>query len=138
MTTVESLERDVLACGVPLGDTHGLVKRYERALRTGSGADWIELYVGTFVTLLRDAHRTCAADSGAANRLLRLLEDDLGMQLFDGDARARLHRSLLHKHAAFHHRGRARERVQVAVDVGTEQQQIGVLASFERAAVQSD
>lgn len=95
MTNVQSLERDVLDCGVPLGEVRALVKRYERALCTGSSADWIELYVGTFVTLLRDAHRTRSADTHAAGRLLQLIGDDLGMQLFDDDARRRLEISLV-------------------------------------------
>lgn len=91
MTTLESLERDVLDCGVPLGGARALAKRYERALKSGSSADWIELYVGTFVTLLREAHRTRRADAAAASRVLSLLEDDLGCELFDADARLRLH-----------------------------------------------
>lgn len=98
MTNVQSLERDVLDCGVPLGEVRALVKRYERALCTGSSADWIELYVGTFVTLLRVAHRTRPADALAAERLLQLMGDDLGMQLFDEEARHDLTQVL---HGAF-------------------------------------
>jgi hypothetical protein len=95
MTNVESFERDVLHCGVPLGEARALRKRYERALRSGSCADWIELYIGTFVTLLRGTHRTRSADSDAAQRLLRLVCDDLGVQLFDEDARRRLESALI-------------------------------------------
>lgn len=87
MNTVESFERDVAACGAPLGEARMLGTRYDRALRSGVCADWIELYVGTFVTLLRYAHCTRAADHAAAARLLRLIGDDLGEQLFDEDAR---------------------------------------------------
>lgn len=99
MTNVESFERDVVHCGVPLGEARALRKRYERALRSGSCADWIELYIGTFVTLLRGTHRTRNADSAAAQRLLQLLCDDLGTQLFDDDARRRLESALV-LHAA--------------------------------------
>jgi len=95
MTNVESLERDVLDCGVPLGEVRALRKRYERALESGSCADWIEFYIGTFVTLLRSTHRTRNADPAAAQRLLQLLCDDLGMQLFDDDARRRLEFALI-------------------------------------------
>jgi hypothetical protein len=95
MSIVQSLERDVLDCGVPLGQARALVKRYERALQSGVSADWIELYVGTFVTLLRDAHRTRLADVQAAGRLLQLIGDDLGLQLFDDEARRRLEISLV-------------------------------------------
>jgi hypothetical protein len=95
MTNVESFERDVLHCGVPLGEARALRKRYERALHSGSCADWIELYIGTFVTLLRGTHRTRSADAAAAQRLLRLVCDDLGVQLFDEDARRRLESALI-------------------------------------------
>lgn len=92
MNQTQSLERDVIDCGVPLGDARALRKRYERAIASGSCADWIELYVGTFVTLLRCAHRTRRAQPQAAKRLLCLLGDDLGAQLFDEDALGRLRR----------------------------------------------
>jgi hypothetical protein len=94
MTSVESLERDVVDCGVPLGDARALRKRYERAIASGICADWIELYVGTFVTLLRCTHRTHSADAGAARRMLQLLGDDLGVQLFDEEARSQLEHAL--------------------------------------------
>ena len=95
MNTVQSLERDVVACGAPLGDAHALGKRYERALESGSCADWIELYVGTFVTLLRNAHRTRIADTQAARRLLQLIGDDLGAQLFDEEALRQVETALM-------------------------------------------
>jgi hypothetical protein len=92
---VASLERDVLECGVPLGEVRALAKRYRRALESGSAADWIELYLGTFVTLLHRANRTKTADRASALRMMQLLNDDLGMQLFDGEAIARVEASLL-------------------------------------------
>jgi hypothetical protein len=95
MSNVQSLERDVLDCGVPLGEVRVLGKSYKRALQSGSPADWIELYLGTFVTLLRGANRTRSADSNAAGRMLQLLSDDLGAQLFDGEALARVAAALL-------------------------------------------
>lgn len=95
MTNVESLERDVVDCGVPLGDARALCARYERAMASGVCADWIELYVGVFVTLLRTTHCTRRADAGAAQRLLRLIGDDLGAQLFDDDARLQVEAVLL-------------------------------------------
>lgn len=95
MNAVQSLERDVVACGAPLGDALALGKRYERALQSGSCADWIELYVGTFVTLLHNAHRTRIADLLAAQRLLQFIGDDLGAQLFDADALRQVETALL-------------------------------------------
>lgn len=95
MNTVESFERDVVACGVPLGDARLVARCYERALRSASCTDWIELYVGAFVTLLRGAHVTQTAEPRSAARLLQLLGDDLGMQLFDEDARRQLGLALL-------------------------------------------
>lgn len=95
MSAVQSLERDVAACGAPLGDARALGQRYERALQSGSCADWIELYVGTFVTLLRNAHRMRAADPAAARRLLQLIGDDLGVQIFDTDALRKIEMTLI-------------------------------------------
>lgn len=95
MTNVESLERDVLDCGVPFGDARAVRKRYERAIESGACADWIEFYVGAFVTLLRGVNRTGPVHVEAAKRLLQLFADDLGTQLFDDDARRRL-RAVVH------------------------------------------
>jgi hypothetical protein len=95
MSTTGSFEWDVAACGVPLVDVRMLGVRYERALQSGSCADWIELYVGTFVMLLRKSHCTRRADDAAAQRLLQLLGDDLGAQIFDRHALKEVQRSLL-------------------------------------------
>lgn len=95
MSAVPSFEWDVAACGVPLGDVRGLGERYERALQRGICADWIELYVGTFVTLLRNAHCTRCVGGSSALRLMQFLSDDLGTQLFDQDALRELERALL-------------------------------------------
>lgn len=97
----------MLNCGVPLGDARALGKRYERALQSGACADWIELYIGTFVTLLHDAHRTRLAEPGSAQRLLQLLGDDFGLQLFDEGAlrtvACALRGRALNPGAALHH-----------------------------------
>jgi hypothetical protein len=100
------MERDLLDCGVPIGDVRTLVNRYARALESGACVDWIELYVGIFATLMRDSHRTRVADSAAAHRLLLLLDDDLGSKIFDRDARAEL-AQVLDREAVFHYGGRA-------------------------------
>lgn len=94
MTNVQSLERDVAACGVPLGDVRRIAACYERALRSGAAADWLEVYIGTFVTLLRRAHRVRPAEPHAARRLLLLMSDDLGVSLFDAQARLQLEMTL--------------------------------------------
>lgn len=88
------MERDLLDCGVPLGDVRLLVNRYARAVETGACVDWIELYVGIFATLMRSSHRTRVADSAAAHRLLLLMDDDLGSKMFDPAARDELARVL--------------------------------------------
>lgn len=95
MSAVHSLERDLAACGAPLGDARALGKRYERALESGACADWVELYIGTFVTLLRSAHLTHTADPLAARRLLQFIGDDLGVQLFDEEALRRVEMALM-------------------------------------------
>jgi hypothetical protein len=88
--TVESFERDLLDCGVPLRDVWAMRERYARALNAGSHFEWIELYVGIFATLLRGMHTTGRAKDDAAARLLLLINDDLGADLFDSEARAHL------------------------------------------------
>jgi hypothetical protein len=90
LSTVQSFERDLLDCGVPLGDVRALGDRYARALESGSHVDWIELYVGIFATLKRNAHRERAVKPDAAQRLLQLVNDDLGSDLFDPQAREHL------------------------------------------------
>lgn len=90
MEALGNFERDLLDCGVPLGDVRTLLGRYRRALGSGSHFDWIELYVGMFATLLQRAHRTRPADPSAAQRALMLMNDDLGAALFDDTAREHL------------------------------------------------
>jgi|SRR5579884_4525555 len=87
---VESFERDLLDCGVPIGDVWQIRRRYVRALQSGSHFEWIELYVGIFATLRRCMHKTHRAHSDAAARMMLLINDDLGSDLFDREARAHL------------------------------------------------
>jgi hypothetical protein len=102
------MERDLLDCGVPIGDVRTLMQRYARALESGAYVDWIELYVGIFATLVRNSNRTRVADSAAAHRLLLLLEDDLGSKMFDREAHREL-ASILNGGAVFEYSGRACE-----------------------------
>jgi hypothetical protein len=84
------LERDLLDCGVPSLEVHPLGDRYARALETRSHIDWIELYICIFATLRRSMHRTRMASAQALNRVLLLINDDLGSQLFEEEARREL------------------------------------------------
>jgi hypothetical protein len=95
---VESFKCDVLDCGVPAPQAEALEERYVRALESGAHVDWIELYVGIFATLMRDMHRTRLADASAARAMLQLVNDDLGCELFDWQARAGL-ACALHAHS---------------------------------------
>lgn len=106
MSSVEAFERDVLDCGVPLDEVRRLGDRYTRALETGGYVEWIELYVGTFATLLQRANSTKSADRNASQRLMRLIDDDLGSKIFDRDARVELMLAL-DRDAVFENRGRA-------------------------------
>jgi hypothetical protein len=90
LNTIESLECDLLECGVPFADVHTLGNRYARALETRSTIDWIELYVGIFATVRRSVHRMQTASEEALSRILLLLNDDLGTELFEEEARAEL------------------------------------------------
>jgi hypothetical protein len=84
------LERDLLDCGIPYGQVQPLAIRYVRALETNSHLDWIELYVGVFATLRRSLNYTRSADPSALERILQLINDDLGSELFSPEARAEL------------------------------------------------
>ncbi len=90
MSTIDIFEQDLLDCGVPYSEIQPLGMRYVRALETNSHIDWIELYVGIFATLRHSLHQTRAADGDALQRLLLLVNDDLGAQLFSEDARNEL------------------------------------------------
>lgn|GEM_PF-3230928 len=90
MSTIDAFERDLLDCGVPHAEVRALGNRYARALETRSHIDWIELYVGIFATLRASVHRTRAAREAALDRILLLINDDLGSELFAEEARARL------------------------------------------------
>lgn len=102
------MESDLLDCGVPIGDVRLLMNRYARALETGAYVDWIEVYVGVFATLMRSSNRTRVADASASDRMLLLLDDDLGSKIFDRDARDELALAL-HRGAGFEDRDRARQ-----------------------------
>lgn len=106
LSSVEAFESDVLNCGVPADEVRRLGDRYTRALETGGYLEWIELYVGTFATLLQRSNSTKSADRGASQRLMRLIDDDLGSKIFDRDARAELMLAL-DRGAVFDHYGRA-------------------------------
>jgi hypothetical protein len=90
LSTIEAFERDLLDCGVPFAEVHALGNRYARAMETRSHVDWIELYVGIFATLRRNVNQTRSADADALERMLLIVNDDLGSQLFEEDARAEL------------------------------------------------
>jgi hypothetical protein len=90
MGAVDWLERDLLDCGVPYAEVERLTTRYVRALETNSHIDWIELYVGVFATLRRSLDYTRSADPSALERVLQLINDDLGSELFSPEARAEL------------------------------------------------
>jgi hypothetical protein len=84
------LEWDLIGCGVSASEATALADRYARALETGSHADWIELYVGIFATVRRSLDNGAPPSRAALERVLLLINDDLGTQLFDVDARKEL------------------------------------------------
>lgn len=90
MSVLDSLEWDLIGCGVPASEAAALADRYARAMETGSHADWIELYVGIFATLRRALDNGGPRSRPALERMLLLLNDDLGAQLFDREAREEL------------------------------------------------
>lgn len=91
---VPSLERDLLDCGVPFNDAHAVGSRYAAALETGAYVEWLAVYIGIFASLSRGMHRTRNASTAAARRLLLLLNDDLGSELFDRQSRVALESAL--------------------------------------------
>lgn len=90
VNAIGCFERDLLDCGVPASEVQRLGIRYARALETCSHIDWIELYVGLFATLRRNLNTTRKANCEALERLLLLINDDLGSQLFAEESRKEL------------------------------------------------
>ena len=92
---VRSLECDLVDCGVPAAEADAVGRCYAAALESGACIEWIAAYAGVFASLCQGMHRTRAADAGAARRLLLLINDDLGVALFDDEARTDLMRALV-------------------------------------------
>ncbi|HZZ64307.1 MAG TPA: hypothetical protein VFE17_02320 [Candidatus Baltobacteraceae bacterium] len=92
---VRSLEWDLIECGVPAAEAGAVGGCYAAALESGACIEWIAAYAGVFATLAQGMHRTRAADTAAARRLLLLINDDLGVSLFDCEARTELMRALV-------------------------------------------
>jgi hypothetical protein len=90
LNAIEALEQDLRDCGVESQQTRAIGARYARALGSGAFVDWIELYVGVFATLSRGAHKARPSKAEAVERVLLLVNDDLGSQLFDAGARTQL------------------------------------------------
>jgi hypothetical protein len=84
------LEADLLDCGVSREAADVLGSSYARAISASLEARWIEFYVAVFTTLSRSLRAARAVNAHAVRRLLYLVNDDLGAQLFDVEAREHL------------------------------------------------
>ncbi len=73
-----------------MDDVYAVGARYARAIAGGSYVDWIEMYIGVFAALSRSLHAGGTAKTEALERLLLLINDDLGSQIFDAQAREEL------------------------------------------------
>ena len=100
MNAVERLESDLTACGMPK-ELSGLVcNRYARALETGAPAEWERFYQRLFFAMSDlGAHPGFSGSREAFETVMRILEDDLGWELF-GELRLGKLRSARARHAA--------------------------------------
>ena len=87
------LSADLFHAGICLRRRAVLALLYDRALIDNSAASWMRLYRAIFsalLTLSLNSPVPAARSSAAVESLLRILEDDLGLQLFGADAVWRL------------------------------------------------
>jgi len=71
---------------------------YERALQTTHASDWEAFYRVLFGSMKRVARSDAAVDANATSAraaLMLILEDDLGLELFDRTELERLRRDLM-------------------------------------------
>jgi hypothetical protein len=90
---VWSLSADLFHAGICLRRRAVLALLYDRALTENSAASWTRLYRAIFsalLTLSRDSTAPAWQSSAAVESLLRIVEDDLGLQLFGAQAAERL------------------------------------------------
>ena len=90
MNAIERFEEDLQGSGVAVDEVKTLGLAYLRSIVRGSRADWVELYVGVFAAVSRGVRESAAVDPEAVERMLLLLDDDLGSQLFALEARSDL------------------------------------------------
>lgn len=100
MNAVQRFESDLAACGMPR-ELSGLVcNRYARALETGAPAEWERFYQRLFFAMSELATQPeCSGNCMAFETVMRILEDDLGWELF-GERRLGRLRSAFARYAA--------------------------------------
>jgi hypothetical protein len=89
----EAIERfagDLREAGIDGPDVARLTDLYDLALRSAGPAQWRGFYRATFQALRRSTRENPIRTYRAVDALLCLLEDDLGADLFGGEAIARL------------------------------------------------
>jgi hypothetical protein len=87
------LSADLLRAGICLRRRAVLALLYDRALTENSATSWTRLYRAIFsalLTLSRDSTGPAWRSSASVELLLRIVEDDLGSQLFGAQATRRL------------------------------------------------
>jgi hypothetical protein len=88
---------DLLYAGIGTRQRAVLTLLYDRTLKAGSAASWIRLYRAIFSALQLLSHKPFAPtlrSCEARASLLRIVEDDLGLEIFGGAAVRRLRTSL--------------------------------------------
>jgi hypothetical protein len=87
------LSADLFHAGISLRRRAVLALLYDRALTENSAASWTRLYRAIFSALLAlslDSTEPAWRSPAAVESLLRIVEDDLGLQLFGMQAAKRL------------------------------------------------
>jgi hypothetical protein len=88
---------DLFDAGIGTQQSTTLTSLYEQALMAGTAASWRRLYRAIFSALQRLSQESAAPtprSSAPRASLLRIVEDDLGLEIFGGAAANQLRASL--------------------------------------------
>ena len=86
LAALYNMEWELYLAQIPARRANATLQWYARALTTATAAAWRAFY--------RELYRAMLDAAAAAPRLMAVLDDDLGVRLFDEEARARIRKRL--------------------------------------------